>query len=70
MAKFTTSDIVGLCIEKLTELHGSTVTVKSSQMVGGGCINNAVKITTSVGDFFLKWNSSVPSDLFVKKPQA
>jgi len=67
MAQITTSDIIGLCIAKLTKLHSTMVTVKSSQMVGGGCINNAVKISTSVGDFFLKWNSSVPSDLFVKE---
>jgi protein-ribulosamine 3-kinase len=50
MAQFTTSDIIGLCIEKLTERYGTMV-----------------KISTSVGDFFLKWNSSAPSDLFVKE---
>lgn len=33
--------------------------------VGGGCINNGVRIDTSVGRrFFLKWNPSAPAGMF------
>jgi protein-ribulosamine 3-kinase len=45
--------------ELLSKELNEHVTVSKSQLVGGGCINEARKITTSVGLFFLKWNSSM-----------
>ena len=56
-----------MCIEKLAIIYGSSVQLTGSRSVGGGCINHAVKVNTSVGDFFLKWNASAPVDLFVKE---
>jgi len=67
MNRFQEQDIIQFCIEKLAIIYGLAVRLKDSQSVGGGCINHAVKIGTSVGDFFLKWNASAPSDMFQKE---
>ena len=61
--------IIQLCIEKLADLNGSSVRLISSHPIGGGCINHALKIQTSVGDYFLKWNASSPVDLFLKEAE-
>jgi len=60
-------DIIELCIEELATIYGSSVLLKNSRSVGGGCINHAVKICTSFGDFFLKWNASATVDMFLKE---
>ena len=60
-------DIIQLCVEKLKTIYGSHLRLTGNQSVGGGCINHAVRISTSEGLFFLKWNDSVPSDLFLKE---
>jgi len=67
MSSFREQDVVRLCIEKLTTIYGSSVRLIDSRSVGGGCINRTAKISTSVGDFFLKWNASAPPDLFLKE---
>jgi len=67
MNRFKEQNIIQLCIEKLTTIYGSSVHLKDSRSVGGGCINHAVKISTSIGDFFLKWNASAPTELFLKE---
>ncbi len=67
MSYFREQDIIQLCIEKLTTIYGSSVQLTGSRSVGGGCINHAVKISTSVGNFFLKWNASAPTDMFMKE---
>ena len=67
MVFFGEKDIIQLCIEKLAGIYGSSVRLAGSKSVGGGCINSAVKISTSVGDFFLKWNASAPAELFLKE---
>ncbi len=67
MARFNTSEVIQQCVEKLSELYKTQVSLKSSQSVGGGCINQAVRITTNIGDFFVKWNASAPVDMFQKE---
>ena len=67
MSHFQEQDIIQLCIGKLTSIYGSSVRLKGSRSVGGGCINNAVKMSTSAGDFFLKWNARAPAELFLKE---
>jgi fructosamine-3-kinase len=67
MAFHKEQDIINLCIEKLATIHGQSVRLKNSHSVGGGCINHSVKVSTSVGDFFLKWNADCPPDLFLKE---
>ncbi len=67
MAFFREKEIILLCIEKLATIFGSSVRLTDSRSVGGGCINHAVKIGTSAGDFFLKLNASAPADMFMKE---
>jgi protein-ribulosamine 3-kinase len=69
MIRFQEQDIIQMSIEKLTELHGTSVLLVSSKAVGGGCINHALKISTSVGDYFLKWNATSASDTFLKEAE-
>ena len=38
--------------------------VESARPLGGGCINNALKVHTTGGDFCLKWNAGVGRDFF------
>lgn len=38
--------------------------VVSTRSVGGGCINNALKVRTTGGDFCLKWNAGAGLDFF------
>jgi fructosamine-3-kinase len=56
-------------MEKLSELKGISVQLITSSPVGGGCINNAVKIITSDGEYFLKWNASAPHDMFLREAE-
>lgn len=38
--------------------------IVSTRPVGGGCINNALKVRTTGGDFCLKWNAGAGPDFF------
>lgn len=67
MGYFREQDISHLCVQKLSDQFGTTVQLIRYQPVGGGCINNAAKLTTSVGEFFLKWNAHAPADMFMKE---
>ncbi len=46
----------------LFEAFGKDIEVSKYQFLGGGCINNAVKLETAIGKFFLKWNDSKQSE--------
>ena len=39
----------------------------SFQSVGGGCINNTIKLVTETNTYFLKWNSADALDMFEKE---
>jgi fructosamine-3-kinase len=52
---------------RLTEYFGKDIVILSSSMVGGGCINNASKLETNHGNFFLKWNRNCPGDMFLRE---
>lgn len=67
MSYYREQDIIQLCLEKLASVYGSSVQLTGSRSVGGGCINHALKIDTTIGYFFLKWNVSAPADLFEKE---
>ena len=43
-----------------------TETILSHQSIEGGCINQAVKLTTTKGKYFLKWNKD-QADMFEKE---
>lgn len=59
--------IIELCIQKLSDLYHTSVRLQGKHPLGGGCINHAVKLDTTAGDFFLKWHATAPSDIFVKE---
>jgi len=67
MAYYKESNIIQFCLNKLSGTYGSAVKLINSGSVGGGCINNALKLSTSAGNFFLKWNASAPRDMFAKE---
>ena len=67
MAFHKEHDVIQLCIEKLATIYGQSIRLINSRSVGGGCINHSVRINTSVGEFFLKWNGECASDLFLKE---
>lgn len=43
---------------------GKELKVREIQFISGGCINNAVRLRTDEGYFFLKWNESKPAAFF------
>ncbi|WP_224998179.1 fructosamine kinase family protein [Cesiribacter sp. SM1] len=43
---------------------GRELQLKDMQMKGGGCINQTVHLSTSGGDFFIKWNDSAGAEMF------
>ncbi len=54
---------------RLSEYFGKEVVITSSSAVGGGCINNASRLETTTGTFFLKWNSNCAGDMFLREAQ-
>lgn len=48
----------------LFESTGTELQVQDVQFKTGGCINNAVRVKTGEGSFFLKWNEDIEEDMF------
>jgi len=69
MTNYNDQDIIQLCLDKLSDIQGTQVRFISKRLLGGGCINHALKLSCSAGDFFLKWNAKAPSDLFLKEAE-
>ncbi|MCK5701055.1 MAG: fructosamine kinase family protein [Cyclobacteriaceae bacterium] len=53
----------------LEDAFGKSIKVKSTAFKSGGCINNALKLITTEGDYFLKWQSGIPEDMFQKEAE-
>ena len=53
----------------LEEVFGTSISMKSTAFKSGGCINNALKLITSEGDYFLKWQTGIPDDMFQKEAE-
>ena len=53
--------------EALSQSFGREVSVQSATPIGGGCINNGLKLMTSEGIFFMKWQTGIPGDMFEKE---
>ncbi|MBX9852382.1 MAG: fructosamine kinase family protein [Cytophagaceae bacterium] len=52
-------------IEKILTSHfGKEINVKNIRELSGGCINNALKVNTSGGNFFVKYNTADHTSLF------
>ncbi len=52
---------------ELANVFGNSIRIDGREIVGGGCISRSAKLKTSHGIFFLKWNDSAASDLFVRE---
>ena len=50
--------------------YGVEIIIKSSNALGGACINNAITLETNKGPFFLKWNTKGPNDLFQREEES
>lgn len=51
-------------IEAALHSLGVTGPILNASPVSGGCINNARRVSTGQGDFFLKWNDSISIEVF------
>lgn len=54
----------------LLEVTGKTIVINSERILGGGCINNASKLETNTGNFFLKWNGRCQPDIFIREAES
>ena len=55
--------------DELQRKLGANFRIIKKQALGGGCISNSLRLQTSNGDFFLKWNSSCADDLFIREAE-
>ncbi len=55
--------------KELSSQLGNDFKITGEQYVGGGCISSAVKLKTTKGDLFLKWNSSCEKDMFLREAE-
>lgn len=51
-------------ITQLGNALNTTVTFTEATLLTGGCINNAVKLNTDKGLFFVKWNANAKANMF------
>ena len=51
-------------ITQLGNALNTTVTFTEATLLTGGCINNAVKLNTDKGLFFVKWNTNAKANMF------
>jgi fructosamine-3-kinase len=58
------SEIKRRIITQLGNALNTTITVNGESSIVGGCINNAIKINTNKGDFFVKWNINSKANMF------
>jgi fructosamine-3-kinase len=48
-------------------LAAPSLELRAAEPVGGGCIHHALRLRTSQGDWFAKWNDDCAPDLFVSE---
>ena len=58
------SEIKRRIITQLGNALNTTITVNGESSIVGGCINNAIKINTDKGLFFVKWNTNAKANMF------
>ena len=54
----------------LSDALGQNVMIRQMRNLGGGCINNASKLETNCGNFFLKWNDRCEPDIFIREAES
>jgi fructosamine-3-kinase len=64
------SEPAAFLAEQLGQVLGdASLRVHGLEAVGGGCIHHAVRLRTSRGDWFAKWNERCAPDLFVSEAE-
>ena len=58
------SEIKRKLITQLSNALNTPVTFTEATLLTGGCINNAVKLNTDKGLFFVKWNTNSKANMF------
>lgn len=53
----------------LSDQIGEPVRVEEKSVRGGGCINNAARIDTTAGPWFVKWNVRPLPDMFLREAE-
>lgn len=53
----------------LEKSFGKSIQIKSTASQSGGCINNAMKLHTTEGNYFIKWQTDIPEDMFHKEAE-
>ena len=61
--------VISYLKEVLPARLGSSFRLLSVHPEGGGCISQALRLVTTHGAFFLKWNASCSPDLFVREAE-
>ena len=61
------SQLIRIIEERLSLCFNDKVVINSLKNIGGGCVSNASKLGTNVGDFFLKWNANCKADMFLRE---
>jgi fructosamine-3-kinase len=56
-------------IEETLQTLGDTTSIREVRNVGGGCINNAARLDTESGRYFLKWNPRPLPNMFTVEKQ-
>ncbi len=54
----------------LSGVFGKACVINAERVLGGGCINNASKLETNFGNFFLKWNANCAIDIFIREAES
>ncbi|WKN43093.1 fructosamine kinase family protein [Tunicatimonas pelagia] len=55
--------------QQLANRLSKKVKIHNLTSVSGGCINHGVRVDTNTGSYFLKYNSNVPRDLFIREAE-
>ena len=58
------AEIKRALITKLSNTLNTTITSAEGALLTGGCINNAIKLNTDKGLFFVKWNTNAKANMF------
>ncbi len=56
--------VINTIVVDYERTYNQNLEIYSSNLLSGGCVNQATQLKTNVGNLFLKWNSNGNKDLF------
>jgi protein-ribulosamine 3-kinase len=65
----TEKSVLSEVLLQLSVRSGKEVELKNSSRIGGGCIHHAMRINTTAGSYFLKWNDTCAPDMFIREAE-